>query len=104
MLPSPPRPCPRAHPQAFDIAALKVKGPNAPTNFDKSRYADVMATMGDVTLEEFIVTLRRQSQVRRPHPRVLLHHTHTRAPRRAAACVRQGVGGVGLGAAISPRC
>jgi hypothetical protein len=48
----------------FLQAALKCKGPSCATNFPCERYADLLGSLSSMTLEELIMAVRRQSQVR----------------------------------------
>lgn len=45
-------------------AALKCKGSGCATNFPCERYADLLGSLSSMTLEELIMAVRRQSQVR----------------------------------------
>jgi hypothetical protein len=45
-------------------AALKCRGPGCATNFPCERYADLLGSLSSMTLEELIMAVRRQSQVR----------------------------------------
>ncbi|EIE25596.1 AP2-domain-containing protein [Coccomyxa subellipsoidea C-169] len=48
--------------EAYDVAALKCKGPRVRTNFPLSRYSDLTECMGGISVEELIMAVRRQSQ------------------------------------------
>ncbi|BDA41853.1 probable AP2-like ethylene-responsive transcription factor PLT2 at C-terminar half [Coccomyxa sp. Obi] len=48
--------------EAYDVAALKCKGPRVRTNFPLSRYSDLTECMGSISVEELIMAVRRQSQ------------------------------------------
>ncbi|KAI8469167.1 MAG: hypothetical protein J3K34DRAFT_514276 [Monoraphidium minutum] len=48
--------------EAYDMAALKTKGLDVKTNFDKSRYGDLLSVLHTVTIEELVMAVRRQSQ------------------------------------------
>lgn len=50
--------------EAYDMAALKCKGPGCLTNFPPGRYGDLLSSLHGITLEELIMAVRRQSQVR----------------------------------------
>jgi hypothetical protein len=50
--------------EAYDMAALKCKGPGCLTNFPPGRYSDLLSSLHGITLEELIMAVRRQSQVR----------------------------------------
>ncbi|CAK0755336.1 hypothetical protein CVIRNUC_002367 [Coccomyxa viridis] len=47
---------------AYDLAALKFRGLDAQTNYDKSTYEQEMLQFNEVTKEEVVQTLRRQSK------------------------------------------
>ncbi|GMH36334.1 hypothetical protein BSKO_04202 [Bryopsis sp. KO-2023] len=48
--------------EAYDVAALKCKGRRVKTNFEITRYADLLKCMDSISLEELIMAVRRQSQ------------------------------------------
>lgn len=48
--------------EAYDVAALKCKGKKVKTNFEVSRYQDLLDCMDSISLEELIMAVRRQSQ------------------------------------------
>ena len=48
--------------EAYDIAALKAKGKTTRTNFDLSKYEDLLDCIDRMTLDELIMAIRRQSQ------------------------------------------
>eukprot|EP00775_Hariotina_reticulata_P005945 gene5945-6184_t len=48
--------------EAYDMAALKCKGPGCLTNFPPERYSDLLSSLHGITLEELIMAVRRQSQ------------------------------------------
>ena len=52
--------------EAYDVAALKCKGAKAGvrTNFELGRYSGLLASLPHISLEELIMAVRRQSQVR----------------------------------------
>lgn len=51
------------------MAALKTKGAaKASTNFPISHYGELLDSLQDVTIEELIMAVRRQSQVRSTLP------------------------------------
>ena len=47
---------------AFDIAAIKFRGAAAVTNFDISNYKEELESLGEVSAEELVLSLRRQSK------------------------------------------
>eukprot|EP00898_Chlorokybus_atmophyticus_P007657 jgi/Chlat1/7893/Chrsp66S07202 len=47
---------------AHDIAAIKCRGLNAVTNFDINNYRDELEHIEEVTTEELVMSLRRQSR------------------------------------------
>ncbi|EIE26480.1 AP2-domain-containing protein [Coccomyxa subellipsoidea C-169] len=47
---------------AYDLAALKFRGPDAQINFDISNYEQELLHFNDVTKEEVVQNLRRQSK------------------------------------------
>ncbi|KAK9916825.1 hypothetical protein WJX75_007474 [Coccomyxa subellipsoidea] len=47
---------------AYDLAALKFRGPDAQINFDISNYQQELLHFNDVTKEEVVQNLRRQSK------------------------------------------
>ncbi|CAL5227388.1 g10341 [Coccomyxa viridis] len=47
---------------AYDLAALKFRGTDAQTNYDKCTYEQEMLQFDEVTKEEVVQTLRRQSK------------------------------------------
>ncbi|CAD7703458.1 unnamed protein product [Ostreobium quekettii] len=48
--------------EAYDVAAIKCKGRRVKTNFDMSKYSDLVNCMDSISLEELIMAVRRQSQ------------------------------------------
>lgn len=48
--------------EAYDMAALKTKGFDTPTNFSKDRYRELESCLENATLEEVVTAVRRQSQ------------------------------------------
>jgi len=48
--------------EAYDVAALKCKGKKVKTNFDVSRYSELIQYMDTISLEELVMAVRRQSQ------------------------------------------
>lgn len=48
--------------EAYDVAALKVKGTSATTNFPLSKYTDLLKFLDSVTMEELVMAVRRQSE------------------------------------------
>jgi len=48
--------------EAYDIAALKVKGRKTKTNFHISKYEDLLNCLDRMTVEELVMAVRRQSQ------------------------------------------
>lgn len=48
--------------EAYDIAALKSKGTRTKTNFELSKYADLLGCIDRMTMEELVMAVRRQSQ------------------------------------------
>eukprot|EP00963_Diacronema_lutheri_P005679 scaffold436_cov336-Pavlova_lutheri.AAC.18 len=48
--------------EAYDVAAIKCKGSTVKTNFPMSKYTELMAFMENITLEELVMAVRRQSQ------------------------------------------
>ncbi|KAF6252456.1 AP2-domain-containing protein, partial [Scenedesmus sp. NREL 46B-D3] len=48
--------------EAYDMVALKCKGPGCATNFPCGRYSDLLGSLSSMTLEELIMAVRRQSQ------------------------------------------
>lgn len=48
--------------EAYDVAVLKSKGKSGRLNFGLERYTDLLGCMDNVTLEELIMIVRRQSQ------------------------------------------
>lgn len=48
--------------EAYDVAAIKCKGGTVKTNFPMSKYTELMAFMENITLEELVMAVRRQSQ------------------------------------------
>ncbi|GAB4819072.1 hypothetical protein N2152v2_006118 [Parachlorella kessleri] len=48
--------------EAFDIAALKCKGRRTKTNFEVTKYGDLLDCIDRMTLEELIMAVRRQSK------------------------------------------
>ena len=47
--------------RAYDVAALAVRGPRAPTNFDPAGYAADLAELGGATPADVVAHLRRRS-------------------------------------------
>jgi len=47
--------------EAFDVAALKCKGPKAKTNWPASRYAALLPYLESVSMDELVMAIRRQS-------------------------------------------
>ena len=48
--------------EAYDVAALKCKGKKVKTNFDISKYGELLQYMDTISLEELVMAVRRQSQ------------------------------------------
>jgi len=48
--------------EAYDIAALKSKGARTKTNFELSKYADLIGCIDRMSMEELVMAVRRQSQ------------------------------------------
>ena len=48
--------------EAYDVAVLKSKGRNGRLNFAVEQYADLLECIDNVSLEELIMIVRRQSQ------------------------------------------
>ena len=48
--------------EAYDVAAIKCKGPKVKTNFPLEKYTELMRFMDEITLEELVMAVRRQSQ------------------------------------------
>eukprot|EP01025_Chloroclados_australasicus_P062227 TRINITY_DN8172_c0_g1_i2.p1 TRINITY_DN8172_c0_g1~~TRINITY_DN8172_c0_g1_i2.p1 ORF type:complete len:621 (-),score=81.37 TRINITY_DN8172_c0_g1_i2:249-2111(-) len=48
--------------EAYDVAAIKCKGPKVKTNFNISKYKDLLEYMDNVSLDELVMAVRRQSQ------------------------------------------
>mmetsp|Transcript_17696 Transcript_17696/g.36245 ORF Transcript_17696/g.36245 Transcript_17696/m.36245 type:complete len:665 (+) Transcript_17696:561-2555(+) len=48
--------------EAYDVAALKCKGKKVKTNFDVSKYSELLQYMDTISLEELVMAVRRQSQ------------------------------------------
>lgn len=48
--------------EAYDIAALKVKGRKTKTNFHISKYKDLLDCLDRMTVDELVMAVRRQSQ------------------------------------------
>jgi AP2-like factor, euAP2 lineage len=48
--------------EAYDMAALKTKGFDTPTNFSKDRYRELEGCLDNASLEEVVTAVRRQSQ------------------------------------------
>ena len=48
--------------EAYDIAALKSKGTRTKTNFDLTKYTDLLGCIDRMTMEELVMAVRRQSQ------------------------------------------
>ena len=48
--------------EAYDIAALKCKGRRTKTNFELSKYEDLLNCIDRMTMEELVMAVRRQSQ------------------------------------------
>lgn len=99
--------------EAYDMAALKCKGRTCATNFPAERYADLLDSLDSMTLEELIMAVRRQSQVRRRNvymisagcvqalcPSCSVNNRHTCTVEQPAA-VALTVNGVGGGMSIS---
>eukprot|EP00887_Chlorella_sp_A99_P006643 scaffold3.g6643.t1 len=48
--------------EAYDIAALKSKGSRVRTNFELSKYEDLLGCIDRMSIEELVMAVRRQSQ------------------------------------------
>jgi hypothetical protein len=48
--------------EAYDIAALKSKGSKTRINFELSKYSDLLGCLHNMTMEELVMAVRRQSQ------------------------------------------
>ena len=48
--------------EAYDVAAIKCKGPKVKTNFPLEKYTELMQFMDTISLEELVMAVRRQSQ------------------------------------------
>lgn len=48
--------------EAYDIAALKSKGTKTKINFDISKYSDLLSCVDRMSMEELVMSVRRQSQ------------------------------------------
>jgi hypothetical protein len=48
--------------EAYDVAALKCKGSKVKTNFEVSKYTELLQYMSTISLEELVMAVRRQSQ------------------------------------------
>jgi len=48
--------------EAYDVAAIKCKGPRVKTNFPLEKYRELMRFMDAISLEELVMAVRRQSQ------------------------------------------
>ena len=48
--------------EAYDVAALKIKGHKVKTNFETSKYSELLQNMDTKTLDELVMAVRRQSQ------------------------------------------
>ena len=48
--------------EAYDVAALKCKGKKVKTNFDISKYAELVQYMDTISLDELVMAVRRESQ------------------------------------------
>jgi len=48
--------------EAYDVAAIKCKGPKVKTNFPLEKYRELMRFMDTISLEELVMAVRRQSQ------------------------------------------
>ncbi|WZN62099.1 AP2-like ethylene-responsive transcription factor [Chloropicon roscoffensis] len=48
--------------EAYDVAALKCKGHKVKTNFETSKYGELLQYMDTITLDELVMAVRRQSQ------------------------------------------
>lgn len=48
--------------EAYDIAALKCKGRRVKTNFEVTKYEDLLGCIDRMTMEELVMAVRRQSQ------------------------------------------
>jgi len=48
--------------EAYDVAALKCKGKTVKTNFPIEKYSELLGYMDNISLEELVMAVRRQSQ------------------------------------------
>ena len=48
--------------EAYDVAALKCKGKTIKTNFPIEKYSELLGYMDNISLEELVMAVRRQSQ------------------------------------------
>jgi hypothetical protein len=71
--------------EAYDVAVLKSKGRQGRLNFDVEQYADLLECIDNVSLEELIMIVRRQSQAFSRGTSVYRGVTrHPRCPQRKA--------------------
>ena len=52
--------------EAYDLASIKIRGENAPTNFDPERYQSFRGLVEKLPLQQLIQVLRKQSQESTP--------------------------------------